>query len=389
MLTIITGTPGAGKTQHMLRMGLELQKTTGRPIYYANIRGLVPLANWYELVHEVRQPLAWHEQAPGGAIVLVDEVQVFWPPRALGSDIPESVERLQTHRHDGYDLICTTQDPTLIDTAVRKVTGRHLHIRRAFNSKRYLVREWDHVQPNPNNFHSKEEALVERKGYDLDVFKMYESTQLDTHKKKIPGRLWLMLAAFPLIPFLLYVAVQALWSGDVVEEQLAMGLNSSQGRGTVGLLQGRVVGVQDYAVEMTPQIASMPWTAPFYADLADPKQFPKLYCVNKGRGDSAGTCLCYTQQGTRWTQEIDPEFCLHNAKFGFFDPFLEPRRVHPKIYFDQRRSNVETKPEKRGITIIGQSGGMRPRARGDGTSPARAFKSLLDDRDRPWAKKNN
>ncbi|MBK6279115.1 MAG: hypothetical protein IPF57_13690 [Gammaproteobacteria bacterium] len=92
MITLITGTPGAGKTAWIVA---ELLKIQGRALYVDGIPEL-------QISHEVAGPLDdWMTWAPDGALIVVDECQRIWRPRGTGSKVPESVSALETHRHRG------------------------------------------------------------------------------------------------------------------------------------------------------------------------------------------------------------------------------------------------------------------------------------------------
>jgi zona occludens toxin len=192
MITLITGNPGAGKTlyciSNLLRelVGSVVKSTDshGRPVetprtIYANIPGLL-------LDHELidgseNGGLAnWHEWAKPGAVIVYDEVQREWKPRANGSKVPKQIEMLETHRHLGIDFIILTQHPGLIDANVRALVGRHLHVRRFGGIGAAIVYEWDHC--SRSLLYSK--ALAKKTfRYDKKVFDLYKSAELHTKPK--------------------------------------------------------------------------------------------------------------------------------------------------------------------------------------------------------------
>lgn len=134
MITLITGVPGAGKSLYCVseilskldadNKKLVAQGKAPRPVIVDNIPEL-------KLDHEVAPDLlTWPDWAPEGALIVSDEVQRHWRPTPAGQPPHRSIAELETHRHRGLDFIILTQHPNLINTNVRRLVGRHIHIRR-------------------------------------------------------------------------------------------------------------------------------------------------------------------------------------------------------------------------------------------------------------------
>lgn len=152
MLTLITGTPGAGKTLHAVAEyaakvpGSVVPGPNGQDVprtLYTNIRDLT-----IEHTHiEAADLECWQTWAKPGDVIMFDEVQEVWRPRGLGSKVPECIAALETHRHKGVDLVLITQHPMLVDGNIRRLVNQHLHLRRLSKSVAYVY-EWDHcAQP--------------------------------------------------------------------------------------------------------------------------------------------------------------------------------------------------------------------------------------------------
>ena len=124
MLTLVTGTPGAGKTLWCVSTIEKLRLETSRPVYYYGVTDVA--FEWIAL----DDPRDWYK-CPEGSIIFLDECwnQLF-PARKVGSDVPAWVEPMATHRHRGHDVFIATQHSTQIDTFVRKMVGRHCHFLR-------------------------------------------------------------------------------------------------------------------------------------------------------------------------------------------------------------------------------------------------------------------
>lgn len=125
-------------------------------------------------------PAAWME-LPKGSVILIDEVQQFFPPRPVGSRIPAAIQALETHRHGGYDIHFVTQDASLSDQNLRKLVGRHIHFYNPFGGKRVTRFE------NPGTFqtgdyHAKKQAKKKSISHATHFYGVYWSAEIHTHK---------------------------------------------------------------------------------------------------------------------------------------------------------------------------------------------------------------
>lgn len=178
MITLITGTPGAGKTLRCVELLAELRnsddaKTRSRLIF-SNIADLAPEIG---AVAEF-DPLRWMD-LPEGSLIVVDECQDFWPSRPSGSKRPESVATLNTHRHRGIDLILLTQHPGLVDQDIRALVGRHLHAYRPRAQEHSVWYEWSYCEAACQ---PKLKPIPEKRRFNKQIFSLYKSTVENTHK---------------------------------------------------------------------------------------------------------------------------------------------------------------------------------------------------------------
>jgi len=267
MITLITGNPGAGKTlyciSNLLRdlVGSVVKSTDsqGRPVevprtIYANIPGLL-------LEHELIDGsdtggLAnWHEWAKPGAVVVFDEVQREWKPRANGSKVPKCIEMLETHRHMGVDFIILTQHPGLIDANVRALVGRHLHVRRFGGIGAAIVYEWDHC--SRSLLYAK--ALAKKTfRYSKEVFALYKSAELHTKPKTtIPPLAFVVLLAVAGAAVAIPYTVKRI--GDKSEQAKAASEKPKEPAPTVAQVENRTFGQSvNHAPEPAPFIAPEP-----------------------------------------------------------------------------------------------------------------------------------
>lgn len=187
MITLITGAPGAGKSAALVSLLLELSKE--RQIYVNGIPDLkiphLPLEN----------PASWPDTVPDGSIIVIDEVQNAWRPRGPGTKVPPDVQALETHRHRGLDFYIITQGPNLVDTNVRALVGRHIHLRDVGVLGRWWY-EWpecaDNCRTGWKNAPLKKRYKLPKKAFDL-----YKSSSL--HVKP--------LRSFPMMLIVLAIAL--------------------------------------------------------------------------------------------------------------------------------------------------------------------------------------
>ena len=205
MITIITGTPGAGKTLYTIDKLLRPLVGEQIPIegedgvvtlhprtIYSNINGLL-------IDHELIDGgdnlglRDWHKWAKPGSVIVFDEYQRVWPPRANGSKVPDEISALDTHRHMGVDFILITQNVINTDRHIHALAGRHLHIRRIANMPMAIVYEWDHV--SRGLLYAKSLTKTPWR-YSKKVFELYKSAEVHTKQpRKLPGVVFFILAA--------------------------------------------------------------------------------------------------------------------------------------------------------------------------------------------------
>lgn len=197
MITLITGVPGSGKTLHAVSelllpmQGAEIEHEGGKVtrVLHTNIKNLL-------LDHVLigkEELLTWDKWAKPGDLICFDEVQEVWRPRALSVQAPESITNLEIHRHMAVDFVIITQHPMLLDQNIRRLVGRHLHVRRVANMGLAVVYEWDHAS-NPSMVKS---AITTRPWrYPKSAYKLYKSAEAHTKQpRRLPAALLVLLAA--------------------------------------------------------------------------------------------------------------------------------------------------------------------------------------------------
>jgi hypothetical protein len=175
-----------------------------------------------------------------------------------------------------------------------------------------VIHEWDRVQDNPVDYHSLQASVKKTWKYPKELFTLYKSANIHTVKRRVPKKLFFYLAAVVATVFLIGYAAKLIFQPHQVER------GAQAGKGD-GKRFSSAVSAAEYSKRFTPVVASMPWSAPAYADLK-PTDFPVLYCVDS---EEKG-CKCWTQQITRYY--IDEKICRVIVKDGVYNPFQSQRK---------------------------------------------------------------
>ena len=339
MIYLITGTPGTGKTSLAVEWILsnydglfEYEAEDGtklpRPLYFCHIDGLdTQKFKAHELTEQEIQAAPLNEIVPTGSVVIVDECDYTYPLRSAAKAVPSYVQTLKELRHDGFTLILMTQHPSMLDSYVRRLVSKHIHLeRKQFGTKKY---EWNRVCENltatefanaPSSFYKPSKR----------AFKYYKSASL--HIKFTRKKHWIFYA----LPVIFIVFAWLIWSivsgwqeeADPVSDQPPAA--ASEPYPAVASLvpvayqasadeKRREVIDQLQPYHFRPRIANMAETAPIYDVVRKVTDFPRIAgCVDSGK-----RCRCYTQQGSVY-QGIDDAECRSMLEEPVFDPYRQP-----------------------------------------------------------------
>lgn len=206
MITLITGAPGAGKTAALVDLLREIE-ASGRAIYVDGIPEL-------QVKHfDLADPRQWMTEVPDGAAVVIDEVQRIWRPAGTGAKVAPDVAALETHRHKGLDFFVVTQHPNLLHANVRRLVGRHIHLRDVG-----LLGRWWYEWPEATDPATFRGAPI-KKAYRLPkrVFGTYKSASLHVKPiRSVPRSVLVLgaaLVAFGVLGFKAYASIDAKLQG--------------------------------------------------------------------------------------------------------------------------------------------------------------------------------
>jgi zona occludens toxin len=283
VITLITGAPGAGKTAALVDLlrGLAEQ----RAIYVDGIPDL-------RVTHiDMKDARAWPEEVPDGAAVVIDEVQRVWRPAGSGAKVPRDIELLETHRHRGLDFFIVTQHPNLIHSNVRRLVGRHIHLRDVG-----LLGRWWYEWPECSDPAQFRNAPV-KKRYTLPTkaFGLYKSASMHVKPIRSIPRSVIVLAVAVVACVALAWQAYASVSGRLVAAKDQEQQVSQKGAGQ--------------AAAAAPQTATAgPVTSP-PSSASEPSadQAPKVVgCVS-----AKDYCRCFDAQG--FPMRVEWELCKTSA----------------------------------------------------------------------------
>lgn len=156
---------------------------------------------------------------PDGSIIVIDEVQLVKPFSDLKDKNNSIIQDLTIHRHRGFDFYFITQYPSLLHPTVKVLVGVHYHLTRPYGMTT-VVYQYGSAKDNPN-------AIVNRLNKEnrffftpaQRIFKLYKSTTINTHKKRIPTSIFFFLFWVAAgIAFFIYNL-----SGDEIENSATFG----------------------------------------------------------------------------------------------------------------------------------------------------------------------
>ena len=272
MITLKTGVPGSGKTLTAVSEIIAAFQAAGasesvpRLVYTHGIPELsapvVPLPVFNPVVLASAKKgegfsraieVDWAEVAPG-SLVFVDEAQQIFPPRSSGSVVPGYVAFLNVHRHRGIDVVLLTQHPSLIDSAVRKLVGKHQHFRRVGGFAVHVRYEWDSCS---ETLAGKSVANRRVLAFPKRAFAAYKSAELHT-KQRFSFPVWSLVPLFAVIGLVLGVpkVYQVLTPGKQLPVVVAASAPAN----------GAPVNAGSSAVVSVVAAASGPAGAPFAGD---------------------------------------------------------------------------------------------------------------------------
>lgn len=340
MMTLVTGTPGAGKTLNTIKSVYEeIQKKPyfekkaddgiveqyKRQVYCCNVNGIDTDKTGFKILED---PKKWHE-LPAGSILIIDEASDFYPTsKKFGEELEDDIARLRVHRHYGIDIYYITQQPGLINKNIRILCGLHKHYQRNFGGNSTICYENNAVFDTDSKFLRYAEQNGAQKSIiklDKKYFGFYKSTEIDTHKSKLP---WKSLMKYILIPLVLLICTIGYFVSFLMDKQNAYQdstttqVSTSEQQSTssnnFGFPSNKHISKEEYQQSLRPRLPFIQETAPIFDEVYRPVTYPKIIgCLKSGIEDN--NCECYTQQLTiyRLPTNICLEYLEGNHRFDY------------------------------------------------------------------------
>lgn len=134
-------------------------------------------------------------KAPDGSIIVIDEIQNIKPFSDEKSQMP-IIKDLTEHRHRGFDFYVITQFPSLLNRVVKWLVGVHYHLTVPYGMTTKVYQHGS-CKDRPDTTSSK--LMCETK-FNFNppdrIFKLYKSTTINTHQKRLPYKQLSMFAIF-------------------------------------------------------------------------------------------------------------------------------------------------------------------------------------------------
>lgn len=365
MLTIVTGTPGNGKTAHALDL-LFFDKSSiwyGLEKYVDGIADLdlehfefptlaelkrpdfVPRSKVDSEEYEVWNPAnplysefllakataktswdLWFLWATPESVLVIDEAQRYMRPKPSGAPVPLALQMVEYHRHFGIHIVLITQKERLLHTNIRMLTGQHIHLTNGWRGRHRF--EWSECKDSDSK---AEKSVSAHSSYKLPihVFPHYKSTVANLKVgHKTPFFMYVVYFCVVLIPVLLFVSykkftapkkppVSASSPVSAVSDSSSMSASAVPAVSYAsGVDSALVAGMAAAEKSFTPVFPGRPESAPAYAGLRKVSIVPRAAsCLQ-----NSFKCYCYTQQGTRI--DMSKELCEQTLKAGFpFDAY--------------------------------------------------------------------
>jgi hypothetical protein len=333
MIILQTGVPGSGKTASVVNMLMTDESYTHftdkdgvkkkRPLF---VNGILELKIEHEeLSDEQIKSQPFQDFLPYGSLVIIDEAQRLMGTRSAASKVPPFIEALATHRHHGLDIVLITQHPTFLDSFVRRLVQRHIHVSiKPVGRKLY---EWNECVDQPDSSVNIAKSIERTFVVPKKTFGMYKSAEVHTKpKRRIPKSLIFVVLFIPLlIGFTLYTINNMSKRFSADEQQTTSTTAASDVDGTEPKTSPATadIGQNLKPEDFVPVLAEKPESKPIYNGVRQVKTFEyPVGCVDGGKSG----CTCYSSQGTP-LKEITKAMCKDYAKNGLpFNPYKDEQQ---------------------------------------------------------------
>lgn len=357
MIILQTGVPGSGKTSSVVNMLMTDESYTHftdkdgvkkkRPLF---VNGIPELKIEHEeLTDEQIKEKPFQDFLPYGSLVIIDEAQRLMGTRSAASKVPPFIEALALHRHHGLDIVLITQHPSFLDSFVRKLVQRHMHVSiKPVGRKLY---EWNECVDQPDSSVNIARAIERTFVVPKKSFGMYKSAEVHTKpKRRIPKSLIFVVLFIPLlIGFTLYTINNMSKRFSADEQQTTSTIAASDVDGVEPKTSPATadIGQNLKPEDFVPTLVEKPESKPIYNGVRQVKTFEyPVGCVDGGKSG----CTCYSSQGTP-LKEITKVMCKDYVKNGL--PFNPYKDDHQTVQQPQTAPQTAYTPETGQVLTMG------------------------------------
>lgn len=327
MIICITGAIGTGKTTWAVSQimngfdGLFDKNTVEhQQIFYNHIRGLNARdLKAIELTDDEIKSKPIHELVPSGSIVLVDECDYIYPNMGVGKEIPDYIKTLKEIRHHNITLILITQDVTFVNSYIRKLINKHLHIKQGHMNR--SIYQFQEATSNPSK---AQLSATPSKPYVLDkkAQAMFQSTSTGKHlnlKLKKPWQLYLLFAIICVSGYLCWnlysTKFKPAFDGGAkseISDYSDFNIHDENKHLTAASESVSQKSDSVFSVDsLVPVLLDRPETAPIYDSVRVVTQLEQVAGVVKNGSE----CTAYSSQGSI-LRTVSNETCLRYVRDG-------------------------------------------------------------------------
>lgn len=173
-------------------------------------KGLLPVRTIYTNIKALKIDYVraltydWRE-CPDGSIIVIDEVQLVEPYDNLKDKNNPIIQDLTIHRHRGFDFYFITQFPLLLHPTVKVLIGVHYHLTVPYGYKT-KVYQYGSTRDRPDTASNKFTCETKFNFSPPDrIFKLYKSTTINTHKKRLPYKQLAFFGVLILCPCAIFI----------------------------------------------------------------------------------------------------------------------------------------------------------------------------------------
>lgn len=335
MIILQTGVPGSGKTSSVVNMLMNDESYTHftdkdgikkkRPLF---VNGIPELKIEHEeLSDDQIREKPFQDFLPYGSLVIVDEAQRLMGTRSPAKQVPEFIEALAMHRHHGLDIVLITQHPSFLDSFVRRLVQRHIHI--AIKSVGRKIYEWNECCDQPDSTANIARAVERNFKLPKEAFEQYKSAEVHTKpKKRIPTSMIFLMVFVPLlVAYIIHTGIRM--KDRFSAEEKPQTTVAAASDISVGAQQAQSSPMPQQTgslkpEDLVPTLAEKPESKPIYDSVRQVKTFEYIAgCVDGGKSG----CTCYSSQGTP-LKEITKVMCQDYARNGLpFNPYKDETQV--------------------------------------------------------------